>query len=136
MPGLIQSWLKKRQVVLAPGYEPFLLEEITLSSTPAAPITNTPRAFELRQNIPNPFDQVTRIRFSLRRAAHVRLELFDLAGRRIRLLFEGRKAPAEYETIWDGRDAQGALVPGGVYLYRLTGAGEHETHKLIMLRHR
>lgn len=125
---------ENRQVVLALGHEPFLLEEIALSSAPAAPVTNTPRAFELRQNIPNPFDQVTRISFSVRRTAHVRLELFDLTGRRVRLLFEGRKAPAEYETTWDGRDAQGALLPRGVYFYRLTVAGEHDTRKLIMLR--
>jgi len=69
---------------------------------------------------PNPFRGTANIRFGLARAGEVRLELFDLAGRRVQTLASGVLGPGPHDVHWDGRDAHGANVRSGVYFVRLT----------------
>jgi hypothetical protein len=68
---------------------------------------------------PNPFLGLATIRFGLARAGEVRLELFDLAGRRVRTLASGVVSPGPHITTWDGRDQHGNHVRAGVYFVRL-----------------
>jgi hypothetical protein len=69
---------------------------------------------------PNPFRGLATIRFGLARAGEVRLELFDLAGRRVQTLASGIHAPGPHLATWDGRDQRGTNVKSGVYFVRLT----------------
>jgi len=68
---------------------------------------------------PNPFHGRTSIRFGLARTGDVRLELFNLAGRRVRTLASGVLSPGAHVTVWDGRDERGVAVGAGVYFLRL-----------------
>lgn len=66
----------------------------------------------------------TRLRFSVPRAGHAKVEVLDIAGRAVATLYEGAAAAGEHEVRWDGRDASGHGVAPGVYLARvLTGDG-------------
>jgi hypothetical protein len=59
----------------------------------------------------------------------VTLDIFDLSGRRVRRAYSGQDLNGRYELTWDGRDENGALVPVGLYLYRLqveAGLGDEE----------
>ena len=56
----------------------------------------------------------------LTREREVRVRIYDVSGRRIRTLWEGRQKNGEYQTPWDGRDHDGELVSPGIYLYRVT----------------
>ena len=69
---------------------------------------------------PNPFQGQTSLRFGLAHATRVRLELFDLAGRRVRTLVDGELAAGPHASSWDGRDEHGAAVRAGVYFVRLS----------------
>jgi hypothetical protein len=92
------------------------------------------RAFTVLPNSPNPFGTTTEIRFGLPRAADVVLRVYDIAGRRV---FEKRveALPPGWRSIrFDGRDGDGRLLPSGVYLYRLTAAGEAQTRKMVITR--
>lgn len=81
-------------------------------------------AFTLGATAPNPFSDHTTLRLSVARPDHVRIEVSDVAGRRVRLLREGTFATGEYAVAWDGRDDRGAQVPSGVYFYSArTSAG-------------
>lgn len=101
------------------------------SSSETAP---RPTRFALAQNQPNPFERLTTIRFDLPREATVRLEVFDLQGRRITVLADG-SLPAGYHTVdWDRRDVHGTPARPGVYLYRLTAGDFRETRKLLLSR--
>jgi hypothetical protein len=83
---------------------------------------------------PNPAGDVARLSFALPRAAHARLEVLDVAGRRVRLLADHELAAARYEFGWDLRDAGGRRVGPGVYLLRLsTGGAEARTRRLVVL---
>jgi D-alanyl-D-alanine carboxypeptidase len=65
---------------------------------------------------PNPFSEQVRLGFVLDRPARVRVVLFDVRGRRIRMLEESRPAgPGAF--VWDGRGMGGARVPAGVYAW-------------------
>jgi hypothetical protein len=74
----------------------------------------------LLQNVPNPFNPSTQIGFVLPRRCAVRLEVFDLAGRRVRRVFAGTLEAGTWSFPWDGSDDTRARVASGVYVYRLT----------------
>jgi hypothetical protein len=91
-------------------------------------------AFVLHPNYPNPFSQATVIAYELHRASDVRLEIFDIAGRRVRTIVERRMAPGTYQQPWDGRDARGRIVASGIYFYRLHVGEAVLTRKLVVVR--
>lgn len=67
-------------------------------------------------------------------ASHVRLELFDVAGRRIRQLGNSWLAPGRHEIRWDGRDAAGRRVASGIYTYTLRiGAEDRRSGKVVLI---
>ena len=68
------------------------------------------------------------------RPGDVSLELFDIAGRRVRTLARGVLAPGPHTTVWDGRDGAGHAVGAGVYFVRLvTPAGAFDS-RIVSLR--
>jgi hypothetical protein len=92
-----------------------------------------PRAVALSQNFPNPFNPRTTIRFELPRSGELRLEVFDLRGRRVRTLARGPRSAGYHEVVWDGTDARGAPVASGVYLYELEVDGLRLRKKMLLL---
>jgi len=95
-----------------------------------------PPAFETRLLAPhpNPFNPAVTLPFTLATPGRVRLEVFDLAGRRIATLADGHLAAGEQALVWDGRDAAGNPQASGVYFARLAAAGTTETKRLVLLR--
>jgi photosystem II stability/assembly factor-like uncharacterized protein len=73
----------------------------------------------LAQNAPNPFRTSTAIGFTLARAGRVRLDVYDVAGRRVRQLVRGERPAGRHDVPWDGRDDAGRSVRAGSYRYRL-----------------
>lgn len=94
----------------------------------------TMRAASLLQNHPNPFNPSTTIRYSLRNGMHVRLAVFDVAGRRVRTLTDGLQIAGEHAAVWDGRDESARDVPAGIYVYRLETPDSIESRKLVLLK--
>ncbi len=80
---------------------------------------------------PNPFAGTTRIAFSVAQAGPVRVEVFDLGGRRIALLASGKLVPGPHEAIWDGRNDRSEPVGAGVYLIRLQAGGRTLTTRAV-----
>ncbi|MBD3349164.1 MAG: T9SS type A sorting domain-containing protein [Candidatus Eisenbacteria bacterium] len=88
----------------------------------------------LRQNRPNPFGPVTRIEFALPAPSECRLAVYDIRGRRVATLIDGRVGPGLTRVEWDGSTDGSERVASGIYLYRLeTDAGE-ATRKMLLLR--
>jgi hypothetical protein len=92
-----------------------------------------PTRFALAQNQPNPFARTTTIRFELPSAVPVKLEVFDLQGRRVRVLTDRTLEPGYHSVEWDRRDGSGSMAPAGVYLYRLTAGTFVEQKKMVLL---
>jgi hypothetical protein len=85
-------------------------------------------------NSPNPFNPVTTITYELEARAHVRLEIYDVAGRRIASLVDAARNEGVHQVVWDGRDDNGATVASGIYFYRFTAGDTSESRKLILMR--
>ena len=85
---------------------------------------------------PNPFNPRTTIELAVGGAsAPVKVELFDLAGRRVRTLFEGAlEGGRRHGLSWDGLDDRGRPLPSGVYFCRASVGGEVQALKLALVR--
>ena len=83
---------------------------------------------------PNPFNPRTTIRFDLPAAGQVRLAVYDVAGRLIRVLVDGELFPGTHEAVWDGRGATGRAMASGTYLARLEAGGKVETVRMGLVR--
>jgi flagellar hook assembly protein FlgD len=86
---------------------------------------HVPALDRLGQNVPNPFNPATSITFTLAEPGPVRLEVFDLAGHRVRVLAEGPRRSGAHTLRWDGTNDDGRALGSGTYIYRLgTREGE------------
>lgn len=97
----------------------------------------TPEAFTLDQNYPNPFNPETAIRFSIREAGPVTIQIYDAAGRQIRKLINDYRSAGEHQVFWNGRNDRGEAVSSGVYLYRMTLGGLYKgqiSRKMTLIR--
>jgi len=92
-------------------------------------------AFELGQNVPNPFNPTTTISFVVPGGgANVSLRVYDSSGRLVRTLVNGYEPSGTREVSWYGKNEKGQAVPSGVYFYRLTSPLFSNTRKMVLLR--
>lgn len=93
-----------------------------------------PADFSLLGNFPNPFNSSTSIRFSISKPGTVKLNIYDLLGRKVRLLVDEFKNPGAHEVFWDGKDASGNDAASGVYFVRLQSEEMTDSRKMLLLR--
>lgn len=90
---------------------------------------------ELLPPAPNPLRPGSPLRYAVPPpGGRLQLALFDVAGRRVRVLTDGPVASGRYATVWDGRDDAGRRVPSGVYFARLEFGKDLRTARLVLLR--
>jgi hypothetical protein len=87
-----------------------------------------PLAFALEPNQPNPFGLRTTIRYAVPTKSHVRLEVFDLAGRRVSTLVDADRDPGRHAAVFEGKD-----LASGVYFVRMTAGRFESTRKILYL---
>ncbi|MFH1571944.1 MAG: aminotransferase class V-fold PLP-dependent enzyme [Gemmatimonadota bacterium] len=88
-----------------------------------------PRAIDLGQNWPNPFNPSTQIRYELPAAGPVRLEVLNARGQMVDVLVDGWQAPGAHAVTWDaGQRAS------GTYFYRLRAGGLEQARKMALVR--
>ncbi|MCC6348819.1 MAG: hypothetical protein IT347_04400 [Candidatus Eisenbacteria bacterium] len=92
-----------------------------------------PTSFALAAARPNPSSSRTTIEFDVPRRAGVRLEVFDVLGRRVATLADDEFPPGRHAIGWDGATTSGERARAGVYLCRMT-AGEFRARRTIVLR--
>jgi hypothetical protein len=88
-----------------------------------------PRAFDLGQNFPNPFNPSTTFSFDIPVAAFVQVKVFDMLGREVAILASKETTPGRYSVVWD---ATGMAT--GVYVYRLHADGYVASRKMLLCR--
>jgi hypothetical protein len=99
------------------------------------PTTALPRVSALYQNTPNPFNPATTIRFDLARDGHVELRIFDVAGRVVKTLVDGKMGGGRNLAItWPGLSDSGTRVPSGIYFYQLVTDDITATKKMVLMK--
>jgi len=95
---------------------------------PAAGIVEFPGA------VPNPFNPMTQIAYTLGADAEVSLRIYDVSGRLVRDLVAGTRAAGPHRERWDGRDGSGRGVASGVYFARLKVGTETQLRQMLLVR--
>ena len=91
--------------------------------------TETIKEYKLYQNYPNPFNPSTVIRYQLSDVSDVSLKVYDLTGREVLTLVNGRLQAGKYEAKLDG-----SMLPSGVYFYKLVSGDFSEVKKLLLIK--
>lgn len=90
---------------------------------------------DLRLSVgPNPSSGEVRLALVSPTAGVVRVALYDLSGRRIRLLSDGWREAGRSELVWDGRAADGSLAGAGLYFARVELGGRVASHRIVRVR--
>jgi hypothetical protein len=110
--------------------------EASVTGGPTGVDSPTPSlaSLQLQPNVPNPFSGTTSLRIGLPGDADVALEVYDVAGRRVFSRELGTMPAGWREVSFAGRDRAGALLPSGVYFYRITAGRETMTRKMVISR--
>jgi hypothetical protein len=77
------------------------------------------KEFRLLGNFPNPFNPETEIKFRIMVRGEVRMEIFNIQGRKIRAIKKNVPAPGNYGFYWNGTDLTGRKIASGIYFYRI-----------------
>lgn len=93
-----------------------------------------PDVFFLHQNFPNPFNSSTSLRFELPQPAQVQVVIYDLLGRRTRLLLDAPLKPGWHTLAWDGRSDASLDAASGVYTISVTQNGQRAIKKMVVVR--
>jgi endo-1,4-beta-xylanase len=91
------------------------------------PMNETPAAFALQQNFPNPFNPSTRITYDLPGSMHVKLSVYDVLGREVATLVNEQQSAGHYSVTFNA-----GQLPSGAYVYRIR-AGTFETSRKLAI---
>ncbi len=88
-----------------------------------------PRSFTLLQNYPNPFNPTTAISYQLSAGSEVSLRVYDILGRLVATLVQGRQNAGTYRVTFNAKG-----LTSGVYFYRLEAGDRSMTRKMVVLK--
>ncbi len=93
-----------------------------------------PTRFALFQNYPNPFNSSTTLHYDLPEPAEVRIAIYDILGREVKLLVSTTQHYGYKQIVWNGKDDSGALVSPGIYFFKAELGPLTETKKMVLLK--
>ncbi|MCK9995419.1 MAG: putative Ig domain-containing protein [Candidatus Krumholzibacteria bacterium] len=97
--------------------------------------SSLPTRFALHNNVPNPFNPMTTIKYDLPVGTRVSLRIFDISGRQIAVLKNSEfETAGRHEVVWRGRDQADRQVAAGVYFYRLEGGTFSQTRRMMLVK--
>ena len=102
------------------------------STTPLSVLDEEPTLideFTLYQNYPNPFNPVTIIKYEIPKNTYVKLEIFDVLGRKITTLVNEEKQAGRYKEEFDA-----SVLASGIYYYRIVAGSFTSTKKMLLLK--
>ena len=91
-------------------------------------------SYRLLQNYPNPFNPSTTIEFGVKNQEMVDLSIYDILGRKVKNLVSETLPGGQYSVSWDGTNQSGALLPSGMYIYRMRAGSYQEFRKLTFVQ--
>jgi len=111
-----------------------VLEDVTVSWDEMVGVDDEhqsakPSTFRLLPNYPNPFNASTIIQYNLPAVSDVKIEIYDLLGRKVETLYNGNQPAGSHSVIWD---ADGKST--GVYFYKIQAGDHTETKKMVLLK--
>ncbi|UCF04547.1 MAG: SBBP repeat-containing protein [bacterium] len=117
-------------------YIPWLTSPPQLSSPWSGPRDDeVPSVFRLSHIMPNPFNPVTSVGYEVARpGGDVRIAVYDVTGKLVRVLVNEYMEPGSYSVFWDGCDNHGRQVASSMYFIQMNAGQFKETKKAVLLR--
>jgi len=88
-----------------------------------------PRQVRLEQNYPNPFNAQTVISYALPVSSQVRLEIYDILGRKVSTLIDRQQPSGYHQAVWRADD-----LSSGIYFYKLQAGDYILTKKMLLVK--
>jgi hypothetical protein len=107
---------------------------LSRSGKPGQPASVVPLTDRLEPGQPNPFNPRTVIEYAVSADVDVLLAIYDVHGRRVRVLVNGRQRKNVYRVDWDGAATDGRPLASGIYLAKLMAGQYQRTQKLVLVR--
>ena len=95
---------------------------------------SAPTALRLESARPNPFGRQAELSYGLPRGGRVRLDVYDVRGRRVASVVDRVDIAGWRSVVWDGRDRAGREVASGTYFLRLESGGQAQVGKVVLAR--
>lgn len=96
--------------------------------------TSEPADFVLLQNMPNPFNPVTVINYSIPKSTQVNIIIYNILGQKVKTLVNRFEAPGGHSAVWDTTDESGNSVSSGVYIYQLSSPECKKQKRMLLVR--
>ncbi|KAA3609882.1 MAG: T9SS C-terminal target domain-containing protein [Calditrichaeota bacterium] len=125
--GYIHKWTNADPK--GPGSAIIPLSELVVTALEDVGGLKVAVSFELKQNYPNPFNPSTSIPFSINATKHVTLKVYDISGRLVSTLIDGKLSPSNYEYQFDGSN-----LASGTYIYRLNVDGQQVSNRMLLIK--
>jgi hypothetical protein len=97
-------------------------------------IPEIPLETKLYSAFPNPFNPSTNLRYSMKEAGDVRIDVYNVKGQLMKTFNNSHSLPGYYQVNWDGRDLSGRPASTGVYFYRMTTGNYSTTRKMVLAK--
>ncbi len=124
-------WVKAAYNV---GLSPSSNEIVVTSYSNVDDNNDIPLFTELRGNYPNPFNPETRIDFSLTVREQVKIDIFDIRGRKVITLLDNQMEAGYHSIYWNGQNGSGREAGSGIYFYRMQAGGYQDLRKMILMK--
>ena len=114
------------------GYEAstnHTLQSAVITSVNNQDLESLPKDFELLQNYPNPFNPSTTIEYEIPNSSNVKIEIFDVLGRKIETLMNNEQTRGNYKIYFDGSN-----LSSGIYFYKITAGKFIQTKKMFLIK--
>jgi hypothetical protein len=110
--------------------------EITAHASLSVSVTAEvpPATTEMAKAYPNPFNPQTFISYRLGEDTQVEISVFNLLGRRMKILFDGRQRAGGYHVYWNGTDEAGQRAPSGAYFIRMETENTNRMQRVLLLK--
>lgn len=110
-------------IEIAPGSHKLVADRVAI-----------PEVFALGQNLPNPFNAATAIKYELPTNTRVSLEVYSVLGQKVATLVNGDQEAGYRTVVWDGNDDEGRPVPSGIYFYKISAGDFSATRKMTLMK--
>lgn len=106
-----------------------------ISSGSSTPLNeNFPENFALKPNFPNPFNPSTTIPYELPEVSSIKIDIYDLAGKKIRTLVNNNVEAGFHTCVWNGKNDKGEKIAAGVYIVSMKTRSLFQTRKIVLLK--
>jgi predicted acyl esterase len=130
LPFVLPVFKHSRNIIMTNENNASYIELPLLASGIVTKVSDEiPLGIKLAQNYPNPFNPVTTIEYSIFKTENVSVKIYDVLGREVKTLFEGKQSAGSYTCKFDG-----TLLSSGVYFYKLQTGSYTAVQKMMLIK--